>query len=115
MSSSGDDEEEIFIPQEGSTESNSFHLLKTDNELYLEEENVPHKLINVKRVRLPRGGEDWEILENNKVVLLLKGTRFTSPEKQFLRTADGMKFLISEYKGGKKSVVKIKAELKNKI
>jgi|SRR3990172_6419492 len=89
----------------------SLNVLRIDHELFKDEDNIKQKLINVKRVNL-RKGEDWEILEDGKVVLLLKGIRFTKPEKDFLRTLDGMKFLISGYKNGIKSVVKFKQEIK---
>ena len=89
----------------------SLNVLRIDHELLKDEDNIKQKLINVKRVNL-RKGEDWEILEDGKVVLLLKGIRFTKPEKDFLRTLDGMKFLISGYKNGIKSVVKFKQEIK---
>lgn len=107
---SEDAEEELFLAE--NSESKGFNLLRTDNELFNEEDNIAHPVVNAKRVKLPRHGEDWEILVNGKVALLLKGTRFTNPEKAFLRTVDGMKFLISEYKSGHKSVVKIKTNLK---
>lgn len=113
---SKDEEEDTFLDQEGSDARNfNFHLLKADNELFNEEANKASKVTSAKRVRLPRNGEDWQILENNKVVLLLKGTRFTNPEKKFLRTIDGMKFLVAEYKAGSKSVVKLKEKLKKLI
>lgn len=105
-----EDDEEVFLGTE--SESHNFHLLKSDNELFNEEANVASKVISARRVRLPKNGEDWEILENNRVVLNLKGTRFTNPEKDFLRSIDGMKFLVAEYKAGSKSVVKLKEKMK---
>jgi hypothetical protein len=94
----------------------SRYALRADNELFDEDSgSVVHPIINVKRKKLPHDGEDWEILVNGKSSLYLKGTRFTNQEKVFLRTVEGMKFLISEYKNGKKSVVKIKDELKKII
>ena len=90
----------------------NLNLLRTDNELFKEEDNTVEKTINVKRVPLPRKGEDWEIFENNKIVLTLKGTRFTKSEKEFLRTVDGMKFLMDGYKTGVKSVAKFKQAIK---
>ncbi len=96
----------------GNGEKRNLSSLRADNELFNEEDYVPHKIINAKRVRLPRKGEDWEVLEDGEVVLVMKGTRFTKSEKEFLRTAEGMRFIIDEYKAGKKSVVKIKDELK---
>lgn len=107
------DEEDLFLDDTAKSESKAFHLLRADNELFNEEvAKKPEKVISVKRVKLPRNGEDWEILENNKAVLCLKGTRFSNSEKEFLRTVDGMKFLMEQYKAGKKSVVKIKEEMK---
>lgn len=97
--------DEVSVPSLDSLDSKS---LRVDNELFNEEDsNIVHSVINVKRVK-----EDWEILVDGKSALLLKGTRFTNTEKDYLRTVDGMKFLISTYKSGKKSVVKIKEELK---
>ena len=55
----------------------SLNVLRIDHELFKDEDNIKQKLINVKRVNL-RKGEDWEILEDGKVVLLLKGIRFTN-------------------------------------
>jgi hypothetical protein len=105
------EEEDRFLDEE-KNESKSFYLLRADNELFNDDSYIAQKVINVKRVKLPKQGEDWEILEDNKIVLSLKGTRFTNSEREFLRTVDGMKFLMNQYKSGKKSVVKIKEELK---
>lgn len=105
-------EEEVYLESETSGESRNFHIMRADNELFLEESNVVLPVINVKRIKLPRGGENWEIVANDELVLSLKGTRFTNPEREFLRSVDGMKFLMSQFKSGKKSVVKIKEELR---
>jgi len=91
----------------------SFHQLKADNELFQEEDYVPQTLINVKRVTSKRETkEDWVIYQDKKIVLRLKGNRFSTKEKQFLRTVDGMKFIISEYKNGLKSINAFKNKLK---
>lgn len=107
------EEEHSIVPIDAS-ESRNFHVLKTDNELFDDEEYVAQKIINVKRVNLKKG-EDWEILEDSKVVLTMKGTRFTNLEKEFLRTVEGMKFIIAEYKIGTKTVVKFKEKLKDLV
>lgn len=107
-----DEEDDIFVPSAGDDSKGYNMLLRTDNELYNDEDNVVSPVISVHRVKLPRSGEDWEIVVNGKVALTMKGTRFTNSEKDFLRTVDGMKFLISEYKEGHKSVVKIKERMK---
>jgi len=84
-----------------------------NNNLFKEEDNVPQKLISVKLITLPKkSGYDWQILENKKNILLLKGIRFNNEEKKFLMTVGGMKFLISGYKQGWNSVSRFKQELK---
>lgn len=86
--------------------------LRADNELFNEDEgNVIHPIINIKRIKTSKI-EDWQILVNGKISILLKGNRFTNAEKEYLRTVEGMKFLIAEYKNGTKSISKFKEELK---
>lgn len=106
------DDDDIFVPSGGEDTRSYNALLRADNELYNEEDNIVSPVISVRRVRLPRSGEDWEVLVNGKVALLMKGTRFTNSEKDFLRTVEGLTFVISEYKEGHKSVVKIKERMK---
>ncbi len=85
--------------------------LKHDNEFYKDEDNIEQKSITVRRAKL-RKGEDWEILENKKVVLILKGVRFSNKEKEYFRTVDGVKFIMNGYKNGWDTVVKFKTEVK---
>lgn len=85
--------------------------LRQENELYNEEDHVPHDLIGVRWVTLPKG-EDWEVTKNKKTVLILKGVRFTTREKDFLRTPAGMSFIVSGYKQGWKSVSEFKRQVK---
>lgn len=86
-------------------------LLRGEHEFYKEEEDIAYKMITVKRTNLKKG-EDWEISEDKKVTLILKGVRFTNKEKEYMRTVDGMNFIINGYKKGLDSVVKFKKELK---
>lgn len=97
-----------------SNESNpirSINSLRFDNELYKQEDDVPHKVVSVKRVNLPRDGEDWEIYENKCRVLVLKGVRFSKTEKDFLKSLYGINFLLKGYKQGWKSVAQFKREI----
>lgn len=106
-----EEEDEVqYVP-----EMRNFHLLRSENELFDENSNKSFIVISARRVKLPKNGENWEILENNKVVLILKGTRFTNNEKSFLHSVEGMKFLVSEYKNGSSNVVKIKEKMKKII
>jgi len=90
-----------------------FPSLKQNDDLYDDDKDVIHSVLNIKRVELPHNGEDWEILENGKVVFVLKGVRLTKKEKSILRTADGINLLLKEYKAGNTSVNKIKTKLRN--
>lgn len=101
-------DEDVFSPDN----QDSKLTLRSDNELFNEEEsNIIHPVINVKRIKTSKS-EDWQIIINGKKMVLLKGNRFNNNEREYLRTVDGMKFLITEYKNGKKSICKIKEELK---
>lgn len=106
--------EENYI-EEGS-ENKIFHLQKTDNELFNEKDAIAYPVLRVKRVTKKKdNSEDWQLFSNNELVLLLKGSRFSTTEKSFFRTVEGIKFIIEQYKSGKKSVVKIKEALKHAI
>lgn len=116
MAKFSDDDDVVFLPLD-STDSR-FNLLKTDsiNSLFKDDRYVPQKMISVRRIELTKGrGENWEILEDSDIVLIMKGTRFTKNEKVFLRSLEGMKFIIFEYKNGNESVVKLKKQMKNKM
>jgi len=86
--------------------------LKIDNELFDDKSHVVHRLISVKRINLPNGGENWEISDDDKVVFTIPGVRMTKKEKNFLKTREGLETIIREYKNGIKSVAQIKAKLK---
>lgn len=89
-------------------------LNNQNNELFDDESYVVYRLVNVKRVDLPQNGENWEILEDDRVVFTLKGVRLTNKEKALLRTAEGIQLLMNEYKAGNTSVSKIRRKLKEK-
>jgi len=89
------------------------NLLK-DHELFKDENYVPHKMIRVKRVNVTNNTEDWKIMEDNETALLLKGSRFTSKEKNFLRTPEGFRFIIEGFKNGWRSINKFKQNMEVK-
>ncbi len=103
------DDDDDSVNYKNKSNINSFCLLKSDNDLFNNDSYTPNKII---RIKLINNCEDWEIYEDNKTVLNLKGSRFTTAEKKYLKTIDGMKFLVSEYKSGTKSVNKFKDKLK---
>lgn len=92
-----------------------YNLSKFEYDLYHEEDDKTEKVIRVKRVSMPNKGEKWKISEDNKVMFVLEGTKLTNKEKEFLRTADGVNFLIAQYKVGIKSFNSLKNEIKKKL
>ena len=106
---SGDEDE--FDKQSQNPLSNT---LRIDNELFKEEDDVVYDIVSVKRTSSTRHGENWDILVNGKSVLKLKGSRFTKKEKDYLRSPDGIQFVISGYKNGWGSINKFKTMMKEK-
>jgi hypothetical protein len=92
-----------------------YNLSKFEYDLYHEEDDVVEKVIRVKRVSMPNKGEKWKIFEDSKLIFTVEGAKLTNKEKEFLRTVDGVNFLISQYKQGLKSINFIKTEMKKRI
>jgi hypothetical protein len=92
------------------------NLSKFDYDLYKEEDDISEKVIRVKRMSMPNKGERWRIFEDNKIILNIEGTKLTNKEKEFLRTVEGVNFLIAQFKSGNiKSFNAIKKEIKKKV
>ena len=98
---------------EYSVEDKNTSLLK-DTELFKVEDYIPHKVIRVKRVTKAKGTEDWNILEDSDVSLVLTGSRFNNKEKDFLRTPEGFKYIVDGFKKGWRSINKFKQNLTTK-
>jgi len=87
--------------------------INQSNELFDDEEAAKkHKLINIRRVSLPRKGENWEVYDDGRKVLILRGVKLTKKERGVLRTVNGIRLVVEEYKAGNRSVAKIKAILR---
>ena len=100
--------EEYIIEEEKFYKSSS---LRNESELFNDDDYIPHTVISVKRIQFSNT-EDWEIKTDKKTVLILKGVRFTSKEKDFFRTVEGVKYIITGYKNGWRSVSDFKKNLK---
>jgi len=85
--------------------------IKQDFELFHDEDNVPGSVIRVKRVVSRNGAEDWNIFCNEKNVICINGYRFNNKEKEFLRSVDGILYLINGWKSGWRSVSDFKRNL----
>jgi len=108
--------QEKFCPEEEYSEGECSEplsqTLRVDTELFKDEDNIAHNIISVRLVDLPNNGEDWEITDNNRVVVVLRGIRFTKKEKEFLRSAKGFLFIINGYKQGWRAVSQFKKKLR---
>ncbi len=102
-------------PDDAKEPGQKYSLSKFEYDLYHEEDDKVEKVISVKRVSMPNKGEKWKISENGKVMFIIEGTKLTNKEKEFLRSIDGVNFLIAEYKQGIKSFNYIKNEIKKKL
>ncbi|MEY2701631.1 MAG: hypothetical protein RLY43_264 [Bacteroidota bacterium] len=87
---------------------------KHDCELFLEENDIPSAGIQVKRI-CKGGNEDWKVFVGDKELVVLKGSRFNETEKEYLRSAAGMLFIMNGAKTGWNSVTKFKNALKESL
>lgn len=92
-----------------------YNLSKFEYDLYHEEDDIVEKVIRVKRFELPNNGERWKIFEDNKILITIEGSKLTKKEKLFLRSINGINFLISLSKNGIKSFNYLKMELRKKL
>lgn len=86
-------------------------FIKQDSELYNEEEAViPGDSVRVKRV-----DTDWKVYKNGTEVLVLKESRFTAKEKEWLQSTQGFLFLLNGAKQGWDSVSEFKRQIKDRL
>jgi hypothetical protein len=105
----------VGIVEEFKDSNLKYNLSKFEYDLYHEEDDVAEKVIRVKRISMPNKGEKWKIFEDSKVVFVVEGNKLNNKEKKFLRSVDGVNFLITQYKQGIKSFNSLKNEIKKKI
>ena len=92
-----------------------YNLSKFEYDLYHEEDDIALPVIRVKHISLPNKGDRWKIFEDNKVGFIVEGAKLTNKEKEFLRTVDGVNFLIKQYKQGINSFNALKGEIKKAL
>lgn len=92
-----------------------YNLSKFEYDLYHDEDDIVEKVIRVKRFSLPNNGEKWKIFEDNKAMYIVEGAKLTKKEREFLRSIDGITFLVQQYKSGINSFNHLKTELRKRI
>ncbi len=105
----------ISITDEMRENNNKYSLNKFDYDLHKEEDNVVEKIIRVKRFSVPNKGERWKIFEDNKIVMIIEGSKLSKNEKEFLYSIEGIQWLLSEYKQGIKSFNSLKKNMKARL
>jgi len=88
---------------------------KADMELFDEAKAAPATVFRVKRMSSATKGERWRILENEELKFILEGSKLSKKECMFLRTVEGVNFLVAEFKIGFKSFNELRSRLKQKI
>ena len=95
--------------------NNKYSLHKFEYELHKEEDNVVEPVIRIKRFSGPNKGEKWKIFEDNKIIMIIEGSKLSKNEREFLYSVDGVQWLLSEYKKGIKSFSALKKAIKARL
>lgn len=110
------DQSSITPATEEFKEAGAKHTLsKFEYDLYHEEDDVAEKVIRVKRVSMPNKGEKWKVMIDNKLIFVIESTKISKGEREYLQTAEGFNFILSQSKLGIKSLNSFRAELKKII
>ena len=98
---------------EGYSYSKNTLLSNYGCELFNEyDSKIVNRVIGVKRVSLPKDGENWEIIEDDSVMFIVKGIKLSKKERKFLYTLPGINLLINQFKHGNLSISSIKKRIK---
>jgi hypothetical protein len=103
------------VTEEVKEQNTKYNLSKFEFDLYHEEDDVALPVIRVKHISLPNKGDRWKIFADSKAAFTIEGAKLNNKEKDFLRTVDGVNFLIAQYKLGIKSFNALKKEIKKKL
>jgi hypothetical protein len=102
----------ITISKDFKSQSNKFALSKIEDELYKEDQHIVMPIVRVKHISLPNKGDRWRIYKNDKQVIVVEGTKLNKKERVYLRSLEGVSFLIAEVKAGAGSFHAVKTALK---
>lgn len=89
-------------------------LNKYEYDLFHDEDHKVYKIVRLKRISTA-SKEEWRFFEDDSVTLTLDGKLFSENEKNFMRTVDGVNFLLKEYKSGKILEVDLKTSIKEHV
>lgn len=107
---------QIALNSEGFEGKSKTQLLlsKSDFELFDEAKAVPGSVVRVKRMGAKNKNERWRILENDELKFVIEGDKVSKREREFLRSVEGIGWLIGEFKMGFKNLTELRVRLKKK-
>jgi hypothetical protein len=103
------------ISEDFKNHTNKFVLSKIEDDLYKDESNIVMPVIRVKYISLPNKGDRWRIYSNDKQIIVIEGTKLSKKERAYLRSLDGVSFMIAEVKAGAASFNAIRVALKKQM
>lgn len=89
-------------------------ISKYDFDLFDEAKAIPSKIIRVKRTGMDKT-ERWRVLQDEELLFVIEGNKLNKKERFFLRTLDGMNFLIAQFKTGCSSFLTLKENIKERL
>jgi hypothetical protein len=107
--------EKDYLGQDGKEQSVRHTFSKYEYDLYHEDDDIVLPVVRVKHINLPGKGDRWKIFENTKLMLTIEGSKLNKKEREFLRSVEGVNFLIKQYKAGDKSFNSLKLSVKKKL
>jgi hypothetical protein len=96
-------------------DGSKYNLSKFDYELYDESKATPNTVVRIKRIGSIDKNEKWRIIEDGELKFILEGEKLLKKECAFLRTVEGLNWLIAEYKIGFKSLNELRTRLKKRV
>jgi len=88
------------------------------DDLFDENKNIIEDVFRVKHSSTPKRGEKWKIFRNDEIVVELDGSKLPKKYCEFLRSLDGVRWLLTKAKTNMKdikNISKIKTTLKKEM
>ena len=87
---------------------------KFDYDLFKDEDNIINAVYRVKRTDTPKKGERWKIFKNDEMLFEIDGAKISKKNAGWLRTIDGINWLIGLCKAGMTNIKQLKIEMKDR-
>ncbi len=88
---------------------------KSDLELFDDKKDIAHPIVHIKRLNSAAKGERWRIYVDDELKLIIEGKKLSKKECAFLRSVDGLNWLIRETKIEFNSFTELRIRLKEKL